>query len=233
MPPGGTDRRVLASHLARPATIADRVYEALREAIVFGELPPGQRLLERELALQLGASRTPVREALRRLAEDGLVSGEPNRGLAVRTLTLEEAEHVYAVREPLEILACRLAARRCSPRQLAILERCILRARRAARASDWRRVILENNAFHDEIAAASGNFVLTRILGLLRNQVNLVRMALWARQPDRPYETFREHWQILEALRSRNPEAAASAGRAHLRSSWRSLCRALRGEDVR
>lgn len=226
-------RPALAVDLPRPATIADSVYQALRNAIVFGELPPGRRLLERELALELAVSRTPVREALRRLAEEGLVSGVPNRGFVVRTVTLEEAEHVYAVREPLEVLAARLAARRCSPRQVAELEECLRRAERAARVGDWRTVVLENNAFHDRIAHASGNPVLARTLDLLRNQVNLVRMALWARRPDRPHETLRQHRRILEALRSRDPQAAATASRAHLQSSWHSLRRALRQEEAR
>jgi DNA-binding GntR family transcriptional regulator len=178
-------------------------------------------------------SRTPIREALRRLSEEGLVVGVPNRGAVVRTVTLEEAEHVYAVREPLEVLAARLAARRCTPRQVAELEGCLVRAERAAALGDRRTVILENNAFHDLIARASGNPVLTRMLDLLRNQVNLVRMALWARMPARPQETLRQHRRILEALRSGDPEAAAAAARAHLQSSWQSLRRALREEGVR
>lgn len=223
-------RPALAVDLSRTATIADAVYQALRNAIVFGELPPGCRLLERELALELAVSRTPIREALRRLSEEGLVAGVPNRGVVVRTVTLEEAEHVYAVREPLEVLAARLAAQRCTPQQVAELEGCLIRAERAAALGDRRTVILENNAFHDLIAHASGNPVLARMLDLLRNQVNLVRMALWARIPTRPQQTLLQHRRILEALRSGDPEAASTAARAHLQSSWQSLRRALREE---
>lgn len=220
----------IAIDFGRAATIADAAYVALRNAIVFGELPAGHRLLERELALRLAVSRTPIREALRRLSEEGLVSGVPNRGFVVRTVGLQEAEHVYTVRQPLEVLAAQLAAGRCTPRDLAELEGCLVRAERAAAAGDWRTVIQENNAFHDLIARASGNPVLTRMLDLLRNQVNLVRMALWARMPSRPTETLRQHREILEALRRRDPQAAGAAAQAHLRSSWRSLWQALQKE---
>lgn len=226
-------RSGLAVDLTRTATIADAVYETLRNAIVFGQLPPGRRLLERELALELAVSRTPIREALRRLSEEGLVVGVPNRGAVVRTVTLQEAEDVYAVREPLEVLAAELAARRYTAAQAAELEGCLLRAERAASEGDWQTVIQENNSFHDLIARASGNPVLTRMLGLLRNQVNLVRMALWARKPGRPQETLRQHREILEGLRSGDPDAAASAVRAHLQSSWQSLRQALQEEGSR
>lgn len=233
MPNAKPGQPALAVDLSRTATIADVVYQAIRNAIVFGELPPGRRLLERELALGLRVSRTPIREALRRLAEEGLVAGVPNRGVVVRAVTLEEAEHLYAVREPLEVLAARLAARRCTSRQGAELRRCLVRAERAAALGDWRTVIMENNAFHDLIARTSGNPVLARVLDLLRNQVNLVRMALWTRIPTRPQETLREHRRILEALRSGDPDAAAEAARAHLESSWQRLRRALREEGGR
>lgn len=216
--------------LSRTGTIADAVYQALRSAIVFGQLPPGRRLLERELAVELAVSRTPIREALRRLSEEGLVAGVPNRGVVVRTITLEEADHVYAVREPLEALAAELAARRCTAAQIAELEGCLLRAERAAQDGDWRTVIQENNAFHDLMARASGNPVLARMLDLLRNQVNLVRMALWARRPGRPQETLRQHREILEGLLSGDPREAARAVRAHLQSSWQSLRQALQEE---
>lgn len=220
----------MAVDLSSAATIADAVYQTLRSAIVYGELPPGRRLLERELALQLAVSRTPVREALRRLEEEGLVSGVPNRGLVVRMVTLEEAEHVYAVREPLEVLAARLAAERLTPPQMAELRRCLMRARRAAALGEWRTVILENNRFHDVVARASGNPVLARVLDIMRNQVNLVRVALWSRIPTRPQETLRQHGEILAALRAGDPEAAAEAARTHLESSWETLRRAYHEE---
>jgi len=228
--PGGP---ALAVDLSRTATIADAVYQALRNAIVFGELPPGRRLLERELALGLAVSRTPIREALRRLSEEGLVVGVPNRGVVVRTVTLEEAEHVYAVREPLEVLAARLAARRCTPRQVAELEGCLVRAERAAALGDRRTVILENNAFHDLIARASGNPVLARMLDLLRNQVNLVRMALWTRIPTRPQEALRQRRGRVAAPRAGAPRPAAAAVRARRQGAWQSLGRALREEGAR
>jgi DNA-binding GntR family transcriptional regulator len=208
-------------------TAADAVHRTLRRAIMAGELLPGHRLLEVELAKELAVSRTPIREAFRRLATEGLVRATANRGVVVHTVTLEEASHVYAVREALETLATRLAARHASSELVEELEESLGRAELAALRDDHRAMALENNAFHDRIARASGNPVLGRMLELLRGQIDLVRVALWSRAPGRPRVTLRQHRRILQALRQGKGDAAAAAARLHLRSSWAALQRSM------
>src|SRR5690606_1353037 len=99
------------ANFMRPQTVTEGVYQYLRDEILTGRLAAGQRILEKELAHSLNVSRTPIREAVRQLAQEGLLVVKPNRGVYVRTLTLSEAIATYAVRESLESMAPRLAAR--------------------------------------------------------------------------------------------------------------------------
>ena len=141
-------------------TSADYVYTELRHEIITKQKKPGQRLPEVNIAVQMGVSRTPVREALRRLASEGLVLIIPNSGARVASPSRREMEDAYVVREDLEVLAVRLAAGRVSDRHLRRLEETLLEEERAFSERNLELYLEVNEGFHKIIAEASGNRVL-------------------------------------------------------------------------
>jgi len=156
-------RRAGAANWSDGLPSSERVYRQLRQMILSGELPPQTRLVEIHLGEQFGVSRTPVREALKRLTAEKLVLGDPVRGLIVHAPEPHEVSEVYLVRESLESLASRLAAQRISADELRQL-RVILESMRDAVKNDRTDLVVSANiAFHDVIYRAAGNETLFRL----------------------------------------------------------------------
>lgn len=197
----------------RPNQVREAVYGHLKDLLLSGRFAPGERLSEPLLAQELGVSRTPVREALMRLAEEGLVELVPGKGARVRAFSPEEVEEVYGVRALLEGEAAREAALRATPWELAELE-ARLRAIDEAEAEDYPEQMRRDLEFHRALVRLSGNKTLFRLYEDLLSSLALVRSAL----PNLSQEeaTRREHWAILEALRRRDPEGAKQAVEAHV-----------------
>ncbi len=190
-------------------------YTALESAILTGELKPRERLVEQELAARLGMSRTPIREALRRLEERGLVRILPHRGGVVADVSPVDIENIYAVRCHVESLAARLAAERISPRtieQVGDLEaaQSCLSAGRNVRA-----LMHANDAFHDTIYGAAGNACLLEVIQQLRRQVHPVRFSAWS-QPERIMRSLAEHREMVEVLRRQDGTGLAELTKRHL-----------------
>ncbi len=213
--------------IQKPLTVAESVYQKLRDHIVFGHLQPGERLAEKQLAQQMGVSRTPVREALFRLEREGLIQVLPRQGAMVRRLSLEEARQVYEVRALLEGLAAQLAARNRPAEALAELRRILDASRQVMAEQDTRGLILHNNRFHDLIVEMAGNQVLHTILSQLRSQVNLLRITLWSVFPGRLEQTLSEHERIHAALAAGDEAGAEAAAREHIANSWEVLHQVL------
>lgn len=209
--------------IERPLTVSESVYRKLRDHIVLGYFKPGQRLTEEDLAAQMQVSRTPVREAFLRLEREGLIQIVPHQGAMVRRLSLEEARQVYEVRAPLEGLAARLAVQHMSPEDLAAIHDVLQASFQVMEQRDVRSLIIHNNHFHDLIVDAGHNSLLKRILNQLRSQVNLLRITLWTRFPDRLEQTLREHERIYEAIAARDEDGAEEAAREHILHSWEGL----------
>jgi DNA-binding GntR family transcriptional regulator len=146
-------------------SVVDHVYASLRERILAGDLRRGTRLRQASLAEELGVSRTPLREALRRLATEGLVEFSPNRGATVSELDFGDMSHAWAARVALEPGAARLAAERRDPQAIARLRRAVELQRRALH--DREPSYAANREFHLALAAASGNPHLTRFAEML------------------------------------------------------------------
>ncbi len=219
--------------IQKPLTMAESVYQKLRDHIVFGHLQPGERLAEKQLAAQMGVSRTPVREAIFRLEREGLIQVLPRQGAMVRRLSLEEARQVYEVRALLEGLAAQLAARNRPADTLAELRQVLDASRQVMAAQDTRELIRHNNRFHDLIVEMAGNQVLHTILSQLRSQVNLLRITLWSVFPGRSEQTLAEHESIYAALAAGDEEGAQAAAQAHIANSWAVLHKALVEHQVR
>lgn len=197
---------------------SERVYRQLRQMILSGELPPGTRLVEIHLGEQFGVSRTPVREALKRLTAEKLVLGDPVRGLVVHAPEPHEVSEVYSVREALEALAVRLAAQRITDDELRQL-RVILQSMRDAVAKERIDLIVSANiAFHDVIYRAAGNDTLFRLAKDLSDFVRRFSSEAFAHS-DRASTVVEEHEGVLEALEAHDPERAAAASSSHLQAA--------------
>jgi DNA-binding GntR family transcriptional regulator len=215
---------------------ADDIALALEEAIVSGEIPPGSVLRQEHLSEQFQVSRTPVREALRRLAALGLVSFEPNRGVRVRMLSRDEIREAFMARAELEGLATELATPRMTDEDLAALEeaerrfsavtRALVEVSHAGRqdlelAREW---LLANHAFHDVIYEAAQVPLIERMAKAARRTF-LVK-PVWATGADLDelyLKNDRQHRAIRDAIVARSPEGARVLAREHVLSSGRLL----------
>jgi DNA-binding GntR family transcriptional regulator len=223
MPPDDDPARPMSHDAATPAALAipvhgsttDAVTDALREAILSGSLPADSWLREQELARSMRVSRTPVREALCRLADERLIERSANRGCRVRTMTLDDVLAVYVVRESLECLAARTAAAR-PPAGLTDRLLQLHRAMETATApSELSRLNLE---FHRTIREAAGNTYLDRFLTQVEHAVRRFGQSTLA-DPDRAAECRAEHMEIIQAIGAADPEMAEQAAGNHMRKA--------------
>jgi DNA-binding GntR family transcriptional regulator len=211
-------------------TLTTRVYERLLQMIVAGELAPGSSLREAELAGRLGVSRTPVREALHRLQEYGLVAMRPNHGAVVRRLGREEVIAIHQLREAMEGLACELACGRLSPEDFARLDELAEAAREPHAPNHFEAFDRFDADLHATVAARSGNPLLAReivklhrISMLVHDHLESALMGEHRMSPSERDETrgmfWRQHILILDELRSGSRSKARRAMIKHVRST--------------
>jgi DNA-binding GntR family transcriptional regulator len=208
------------------ASVVDQAYLAIRERIIAGALPRGARIHQEELAEELGVSRTPVREALRRLAAEGLVEMRTNRGARVADVGAEVMRDAYAARFVLEPGAARLAARTAVPAARRAM-RDALRAQRAAIPAVGRS-FEANRRFHLALVAASGNAFLTGFAERL--WVARIGEVIYERQsesPERMGLDADEHEQILAAIEAGDGRRAETLTRRHLTDAMARSARLL------
>jgi DNA-binding GntR family transcriptional regulator len=208
--------------LRRGLPLRDRIHGRLRAAILSGELSPGTPVIEAELATRLGASRTPVREALRRLEAEGLLDSRGLRGSVVRALKADEVECVFEIREALESLAARRAARTLREPELRKLEQHVDSMRDSV--DDANELGRHDTAFHDTILAAANGDRLKKMLTDLREELIAYRYLSLA-DPERRRATIAEHDEILAALRAHDENAAATRTAAHIANARAAVLR--------
>lgn len=191
-------------------TLMREVAERLRQAILSGELAPGQPLAEAAMAARLNVSRVPVREALVELEREGLVLFDHRGRACVRTFTDEDFAEIISLRTTLQVMSAKLAAVKCTAEDLERLEKIVKRADKTHDATEFSRLDI---AFHDEIVRIARHQRLLQCWSNLRAQ-----MELWIARahrdrarvkPDLHEETARSHRDIIETLRSRCPDQAA------------------------
>jgi phosphonate utilization transcriptional regulator len=195
--------------LVRNHSLATLVRRELERQIVSGELVPGAKLNEADVAGELSVSRGPVREAFRALEQAGLVRLEKNRGVFVREIGVAEADEIYEVRAGLDELIGRLAAQRVTAPQLRELRELVKRMQQAARARSVDEYYPLNVRFHDLLAQAAGNDTLLASYRRLVNELHLFRRQTLARGPESFPISAREHAAIVDALARRDAQAAA------------------------
>lgn len=201
---------------------ADVVRETLRDAILDSQLTPGTWLREEELARYFGVSRTPVREALLRLSDEGLVDIVPKAGTIVSRIPLDALPEAIVIRRALEDVAVRTAAGRASGSQLLGLRAILKRQQEAAEAGDAGAFHAADEAFHAGIAEAAGYPGIWTLVQQVKVQVDRYR-RLTLPQEGRMLRVLKEHAAVVSALEKRDPEAAARAMRHHLDGLEQSL----------
>jgi DNA-binding GntR family transcriptional regulator len=212
MAQGGTMPAGVIRPLQRPAPLRQSVYDALIDLIVGGELPPGQHMVETDLARQLGVSRQPIREALHRMEAEGWVDLRPSQGAFVHVPTDSEVDELLDVRALLEAETARLAAGAASPDQVARLREICAEGEAAAEEGDFGRAVAANDSFHAQIAVIAGNSVLAEVADIVGRRVQwYYRMVA----PARGHGSWTEHGEMIDAIETADPGRAQALARRH------------------
>ena len=209
------------------STLKTRAYRELKAMILDGRLKPGQKLAERDLGAALKVSRTPVREALNLLAQEGLVEARPQRGHVVSAADAKTAEDLYDLREVLELEAIRLAMRRMQASDLAAFEKLAKKlARYDGKPTQSEAELREAQTLHELIARASRNELLLEMLTRLWDRLQLF---VWIDSlTDEAARTRAEHADIIAAIRAGDEAQVLSRMAQHLRRSKANVLQALR-----
>jgi DNA-binding GntR family transcriptional regulator len=193
------------------APLRRQVLGELRHSIIAGRLNPGERLVERELISMMGVSRTVIREALRQLESEGLITIIPNKGPVVRTLTLEEARDLYAIRAVLEGLAARLFVQQAAGAQIEHLEQALTVVEKAYDSGNAEKMLEAKNTFYDALFQGANSPTLSTMLGMLHGRIWRWR-AMGLTHPKRSLERGRDSTKnlrsLLQAIRARDAALA-------------------------
>ena len=204
-------------------TSADYVYRELRHRIITKQVKAGQRLPEVNIAVQMGVSRTPVREALRRLESEGLVDIVPNSGARLAAPSRREVENAYVVREQLECLAVRLAAQTVAEKHFRRLDEIVEAEESAFRERNLELYLEINESFHRIIAESTGNRILATYVENILARTNVYIVFYDPFYDIESNSSTTEHRAIIDALRAQDADAAANLMRQHIRVSQNSL----------
>jgi DNA-binding GntR family transcriptional regulator len=208
----------------------DELLTRLRELITDGELPPGAKVPERELCERFGVSRTPLREALKVLAFEGLVTLNPNRGAAVAPLTLSDLGETFPVIGAIEALAGELAASRITSAELAAIRRLHNKMIQSYKHRDAIGYFAANQAVHEHILAAAGNETLSNLYSSLSGRVNRARYTVKVSEA-RWSQATEEHNNILDALEARDGDRLGHLLKEHIANRLADLKKTL-GEKL-
>lgn len=209
--------------------LRDVVFKTLRQAILTGELKPGERLMEIHLANKLGVSRTPIREAIRQLELEGLVIMVPRKGAQVASITEKSLTDVLEVRLALEKLAVELACKRISYEQKEFLREKLIEFEELAGTDDLSNVARADVAFHDAIFSATGNMRLGQMVNNLAEQMYRYRFE-YIKDKSGHKKLVAEHRQIFDAIIKGDTEAATREISTHIKNQEASIITRIRSE---
>ena len=211
-------------------TLRDVVFQTLRQAILREDLAPGERLMEIPLANKLGVSRTPLREAIRMLEQEGLVVMIPRRGAQVAGISEKSLRDVLEVRKSLEKLAVELACERMTEEDMKEMNRAEEAFSAAVHEGDALRIAETDEQFHDVIYNSTGNTKLVQLLNNLREQMYRYRLEHIKDEKSR-LSLLEEHQRVMAALRSRDVELAKKAAGEHIVNQENNVIRNLREQE--
>lgn len=210
--------------------LRDVVFQTLRQAILRGELKPGERLMEIALADKLGVSRTPIREAIRKLELEGLVIMIPRRGAQVAPITEKDLNEVLEVRRGLEELAIGFACQRITKEQLMDLKEAKAAFETVQKKGNLTEMTEADVAFHEIIYQATNNQRMVQILHNLREQMYRYRME-YLKDLDVSRSLIREHENIYQALKHRDRKKAVESVCLHIENQQQAIRQSLRTEN--
>ena len=207
-------------------SLVDVSKDYIRSRIAAGDYPPGSRLKERELSVELGISRIPIREAVRDLSTEGFITLLPRRGAVVSVLVPQDVDDIFEVRLSLEVTECVLAAERASDEEIERLGQCVARANEANARGDRDTVDAANTEFHEVLVEMGHNPVLAQIMEPLRNRIR------WLLRQNKDVSIIcQEHEQIYRAIAARDVELARRLAQEHVETSRRVAAEALFGHQ--
>lgn len=209
--------------------LRDVVFNTLRQAILTGELKPGERLMEIHLANKLGVSRTPIREAIRKLELEGLVTMIPRRGAEVAQITEKSMNDVLEVRRALDALCVELACERITPEDTERLKLACETFEAAVRTSDVKKVAKADVELHDIIAQATGNQRLVQLINNLSEQMYRYRFE-YIKDISQHQRLIDEHRMIYESIVKKDKEAASRAAHVHIDNQKKAIIAQIRSE---
>lgn len=207
--------------------LRDVVFNTLRQAILTGELKPGERLMEIHLANKLGVSRTPIREAIRKLELEGLVTMIPRRGAEVAQITEKSMNDVLEVRRAMDVLCIELACERISQEEMDALEAACHAFEEAAKTGDARVCAQADVDFHDIIVKATGNMRLVQLINNLSEQMYRYRFE-YLKDISKYDSLVEEHKVICASIRSRDKAAASEAAKLHIDNQKKTIINQIR-----
>ncbi|HJA12516.1 MAG TPA: GntR family transcriptional regulator [Candidatus Mediterraneibacter merdipullorum] len=210
--------------------LRDVVFKTLRRAILRGELKPGERLMEIQLANKLGVSRTPIREAIRKLELEGLVLMIPRKGAEVAEITEKNLRDVLEVRCALEDLAVQLACERISKEKIKELRAAAAHFRDSLGSDDITEIAEADEAFHDVIFAATENKRLVQLLNNLREQMYRYRIEYLKKKECHP-QLLEEHATIIKAIEEHDKEKATQITSQHINNQVDTVADTLRRRE--
>jgi DNA-binding GntR family transcriptional regulator len=211
------------------APLREQVVTLVRDAILGFRLQPGQRLVERELVEQLGVSRATVREVLRQLAAEGLVTVVPQRGAIVTALSADDAADLYEMRASLEALAVQRFVQRATPGQVVALRAAVGEIERTAESPEPLDQLHAKDRFYEVLLTGSGSPPLQQTLAGLQARVRLLRATSLA-APGRPQEAAAELRAVVDAVEAGDADAAAAACARHIHNAARTALARLHPE---
>lgn len=210
--------------------LRDVVFNTLREAILKGELKPGERLMELQLAAKLGVSRTPIREAIRMLEQEGLAVTMPRKGAEVARMTEKDMEDVLQIRAALDELAVQIAVEKITEEQLEILEEARIAFEQSIQTGNVKKIAQADVKFHDAIYQATDNAKLVTMLNNLREQMYRYRVEYLKEKKTYP-TLLEEHKAIVEGLRKRDRKQVSECMRDHVRNQAEAVKDMIRQQE--
>lgn len=225
------EKRLIPVNLDSYRPLRELVLDAIREAIINGSLQPRERLMEIQLAEELGVSRTPVREALRNLELEGFIVMVPRKGAYVADLSIKDVVDVFEIRAALEGLAAGLAAERITGEELEEMERQLVEKGEAIAQNNFTRLVEVDTKFHETMYKASRNERLSSIISNLREQIQRFRSTSLS-YPGRMRESLDEHRGILEAIESRDVTLARQLAQEHIENAENAFIESIKKDGL-
>ena len=210
--------------------LRDVVFNTLRQAILTGELKPGERLMEIHLAQRLGVSRTPVREAIRKLELEGLVTMYPRRGAEVAQITEKSMSDVLEVRRAVDALCAELACERISQEELEQLKAACENFEKAVKTGDIKKIAQTDVGFHDIIVEATGNKRLVQLVNTLSEQMYRYRFE-YIKDFSMHENLVKEHKVIYDSIVNKNSEEARAAAMLHIDNQKKTIIEQIRKDQ--